>query len=150
MEITQTTVDCSFHNLMQALRVLGTAYPAAEYEKGVFNVATHITDAGYTGGMWELQILSNGGFYMSPRNKLETYKCFNRAAMWEGELAGDAFGIAVNLYVSSHLSFQLYDDGVMDAAQAVSDNYHLIREYFLQDNSPFEDATITKIAMCCD
>jgi hypothetical protein len=90
----------------------------------IFNLTDHIAD-NYTGGYWDFQTLSNGGFYMSPRNDEPfNVSCENG---FEGQLSGDALGIVVCLYAYSHLSFS----GQNGFDEVCAEHYHLLREFAL-------------------
>lgn len=103
-------------------KLFGMHFPM-RLEPTVYAFADRLAQA-YQGGYWEFYTLSNGGFYMAPRSE----KTFNVSCEngYEGELSGDALGIAVCLYAYSHLSF------AGDAfAEVCAEQYHLLREFAL-------------------
>lgn len=80
----------------------------------------------YKGGYWAFYRLSNGGFYMAPdSDKYYPAACGNG---YEGILSADALGITACLYAYSHLSFS--DN--LALAEACTEQYHLLREYMLE------------------
>lgn len=119
------------------------------YEQGVFNVATKITEAAYTGGVWRLKKLSNGGFFMAYTGD-ETFTCVNPAAFYQGEFSGDLFSVAVNMYVSSVLSFYYHERGDDKNMEAVGRNYHALREFAFGDDSPFSSDEIGALLRLID
>ena len=67
-------------------KLFGLNFPM-KLEPLIFNLTDHISD-NYAGGYWDFYILSNGGFYMSPRNDEPfNVSCENGH---EGQLSGDA------------------------------------------------------------
>ena len=118
-------------------KLFGISY-VLTLEPTVFQFAEQLA-AEYNGGYWNFYALSNGGFYMAPRNgpqaprsdALLTVVCDNG---FEGKLSADALGIVSCLYAYSNLSF---GDGVAingatsygTFAEACADHYHLLREY---------------------
>jgi hypothetical protein len=75
----------------------------------------------YSGGYWDFQTLSNGGFYMAPASD-EHFEvaCLNQYA---GTLSADALGITACLYAYSHLSFSNTRFARVSAC-----HYHRLRE----------------------
>ena len=104
-------------------KLFGLNFPM-KLEPLIFNLTDHISD-NYAGGYWDFYILSNGGFYMSPRNDEPfNVSCENGH---EGQLSGDALGIVVCLYAYSHLSFS----GQNGFDEICAEHYHLLREFAL-------------------
>jgi len=128
---------------------LASAVLTQRYAGGIFRVAEHISEGHYDGGTWELKELSNGGFYMSLRRD-EPIHAANHAAYWSGDMSPEAFSIAVNMYVSSQLSFWLVDNNCEEDARRVSDNYHLLREFVYQEDGVFTQEEISAVYSCCD
>ena len=91
----------------------------------VYDITGNIAEK-YNGGYWEFYTLSNGGFYMAPRSDTTfNISCENG---YEGQLSGDALGIAVCLYAYSNLSF-----GVESAfTETCAEQYHLLRDFMLE------------------
>jgi Antirestriction protein len=90
----------------------------------IFNLTDHIAE-NYSGGYWDFYTLSNGGFYMSPRNDEPfNVSCENG---FEGRLSGDALGIVVCLYAYSHLSFS----GQNGFDEVCAEHFHRLREFAL-------------------
>lgn len=151
MENTNVTVDKTFsgadmfHGMYKSL---GNKGLALHYEQAVFSAADFITRNGYNGGMWEFVVLSNGGFLMTfPHD--ETFTCYNASNGAEHELSAEAFSVVVNVFVSSTLSFEY--QGQLDQCAVLSDNYHLLRDYFLQDDeNPFDSETIQAMLAILD
>ena len=103
--------------------LFGLNFPM-KLEPLIFNLTDHIAD-NYSGGYWDFQTLSNGGFYMSPRHDEPfNVSCENG---FEGQLSADAMGIVVCLYAYSHLSFC----GEKDFDEVCAEHYHLLREFAL-------------------
>ena len=82
--------------------------------------------AEYNGGYWQFYALSNGGFYMAPRNMAGDDTIFSVSCVngFEGQMTADALGIVASLYSFSNLSF---GDGAF--AEACANHYHLLLEY---------------------
>ena len=123
------TCTCCTQPLADAQRV---DYPASLFgavdfpfrvEPTIFNFAGQLS-ADYTGGMWEIHKLNDGGFYMAPK----TDEPFDVRAEngFEGRLSACAFGITVCLYAFSHLSFAA--DGL---GETCAEQYHLLRAHVL-------------------
>ena len=103
--------------------LFGLNFPM-KLEPLIFNLTDHISD-NYAGGYWDFYILSNGGFYMSPRHDEPfNVSCENGH---EGQLSGDALGIVVCLYAYSHLSFR----GRNGFDEVCAEHYHRLREFAL-------------------
>ena len=106
-----------------AAELFGLNFPM-KLEPLIFNLTDHISD-NYAGGYWDFYMLSNGGFYMSPRHDEPfNVSCENGH---EDHLSGDALGIVVCLYVYSHLSFI----GKNGFDEICVEHYHLLREFAL-------------------
>jgi hypothetical protein len=104
-------------------RLFGIQYVTL-LEPTVFAIAEHLSSQ-YNGGYWPFHTLSNGGFYMAPRDDTTfDVSCENG---FVGKLSADALGIAACLYAYSHLSF---GDGRL--AQTCAQHYHLLREYMFE------------------
>jgi len=121
----------------------------ARYERAIYNIATHITEGQYQGGNWELKVLENGGWFMAYTGD-EVFECHNAANYFTGSLQGDAFSVVVNMYVSSHLSFYFYERESADMCEAMSNNYHYLRDYAFQDDSPFSSEEISTMLNVLD
>ena len=106
--------------------LFGLNFPM-KLEPLIFNLTDHISD-NYSGGYWDFQTLSNGGFYMSPCSDDHfNVGCENG---FEGRLSGDALGIVVCLYAYSHLSF----NGQNGFDEVCAEHFHLLREFALDHN----------------
>lgn len=91
------------------------------FEPTVFNMAGMLA-ANYDGAYWQFYTLSNGGFWMAPRaSTIFAVSCQNG---FDGELSGNALGLAAVLYAYSHLSF-----GADAFADLCATQYHHVREY---------------------
>ena len=135
---------------MSAPELLAGDWPVLTYEQALFNVARHITHNEYEGGYWEVHLLSNGGFLPILSDPNAEFTCHHPDG-WSGKLKGEAFAVAVNIFVCSHLSFQAHDENDDALAKILSENYYRLRDYFLQDdNNPFETDTIRDILKCID
>ncbi|MEI2659433.1 MAG: antirestriction protein [Bifidobacterium adolescentis] len=77
--------------------------------------------ADYTGGFWDLFTLSNGAFYMAPRDHPFVVASMNG---FEGSMSADALGITACLFAYSQLSF-----GGDTLAEVCAAQYHLLREF---------------------
>lgn len=77
----------------------------------------------YTGGYWHFYELSNGGFYMAP--ELEKLRLSVAGNGFEGQMSGDAAGIAVCLFAFSHLSFGYRE------AEVFARHFHRLRDFAL-------------------
>jgi len=120
--ITRNLVPTRLRTQVTA-QLFGLNFPM-RLELTVFSFAEHMAE-NYSGGYWDFQTLSNGGFYMHPRSD-EPFivSCDNGH---EGSLSGDALGIVACLYAYSHLSF--YAEGGFD--ELCADHYHRLREFAL-------------------
>ena len=105
-------------------RLFGIKY-VLQLEPTVFQFAEHLA-AEYHGGYWQFFGLSNGGFYMAPRNGSANDTVYAVSSMngFEGEMTADALGLVACLYAYSNLSF-----GSGEFAETCADHYHLLREY---------------------
>ncbi len=96
------------------------------FEQSVYATMNELTKE-YTGGYWDFFELSNGGFYMAPR-QAEGFTFTVPGNGYEGRMSADAAGITACLFVLSRLSFAL--DGVDEAAcEKVADHFHLLRDF---------------------
>jgi hypothetical protein len=103
-------------------KLFGVAFPM-KIEPSVFSIASLLADS-YNGGFWEFYMLSNGGFYMAPKQQFEV-RCPNQHT---GTLTGDAFGLVCCMYVYSHCSF----DSDKKLSALCTRHYHRLRDYALQ------------------
>ena len=101
--------------------MFGTKWPFV-VEPAIYKFASMLSED-YTGGYWEFYMLSGGGFYMAP----DANKKFRVSSPngYEGEMSGDALGIAACLFAYSNLSFT--NDESM--ATNMSEKFHNLREY---------------------
>ncbi len=79
----------------------------------------------YSGGYWQMHLLSNGGFFMYP--DLESPIDVISPNGWSGEMSEVELGVTACLFTYSHLSF-----GSGRVAEVCADQYHLQREFLLQ------------------
>ncbi len=104
-------------------KLFGFDFPM-RLEPTVFDMAGRLA-AEYNGGYWLFYALSNGGFYMAPRSDTTfIVSCENG---FEGQLSGDALGIAACLYAYSNLSFS--ED---DFAALCGQHYHLLHDFMME------------------
>jgi hypothetical protein len=104
-------------------KLFGVHFPL-RLEPTIFAMADMLSPD-YKGGLWEMALLSNGGFAMYPRTDHQ----FAVSSMngYEGSMSATAFGICTNLFAYSHLSF-----GEGEFAQVCAEQYHLLRELMLE------------------
>lgn len=76
--------------------------------------------SGYSGGYWHFYELSNGGFYLAPKQDEPMSLAMDNH--FKGDLSPDAAGIVASLYAINHLANSTRQDSLIDA-------YHLLR-YF--------------------
>ena len=101
-------------------KLFGIKY-VLQLEPTVFRFAEQLATK-YSGGYWQFHALSNGGFYMAPRDDtIYSVSCDNG---YEGKMTADALGITACLYAYSNLSF-----GEGEFAEACAEHYHWLREY---------------------
>ena len=125
--MTQTTLSLVTKELVPddqrlavAERLFGIHFPL-RLEPVIYGITERMAE-GYSGGYWDFQTLSNGGFYMAPSgDDVFHVRCDN---MFEGDLSADALGITACLYAYSHLSFT---DGRFARVSAC--HYHRLYEY---------------------
>jgi hypothetical protein len=94
------------------------------YEPAVFQFAEILSES-YDCGYWDFISVSNGAFYMVPRDKT-TYAVSSENG-FEGNLSHDAFGIVVALFSYSSLSFS---KGAF--AEICARQYYLLRDFACQ------------------
>lgn len=104
-------------------RLFGLNFPM-KLEPTIYSVADMLSPD-YKGGVWEMAMLSNGGFVMFPRADHQ----FAVSSMngYEGSMSATAFGICTNLFALSQLSF---GDG--EFAQTCAKHFHLLRDFMLE------------------
>jgi hypothetical protein len=120
--ITCTTVPES-ERMNVADTLFGVRYVTL-LEPTIFNMAGMLA-AEYDGAYWQFYTLSNGGFYMAPReDTIYDIDCTNG---FHGKLSSSGLGLAACLYAYSHLSF-----GSDAFADLCATQYHLVREYMFQ------------------
>jgi len=104
-------------------RLFGINFPL-RLEPTVFDMAGMVaTD--YQGGYWTFYALSDGGFFMTPReDTIYDVSCPNG---FDGKLSANALGLTATLYAYSHLSF-----GGDTFADLCGSQYHLVREYMFR------------------
>lgn len=93
-------------------------------EPTVFNMAGMLA-AAYDGAFWQFFTLSNGGFFMAPREFTIYDVCCSNG--FDGKLSASGLGIASCLYAYSHLSFS--GDAFADLC---AKQYHLLRDFAFQ------------------
>lgn len=116
-------------------RLFGLSY-VLQLEPIVFRFAEQLAE-NYDYGYWEFFALSNGGFYMAPRNGPEAPRAsaiysVRTANGFEGQVTADALGIVACLYSFSNLSFgdsSASTGGGGQFAQICAEHYHMLREY---------------------
>ena len=124
MKTTVTRQPVPEHQRINITGKLFGLYFPFSLEPFVFSL-TEGMSRDYRGGYWEFYTLSNGGFYMAPKNNGPFHvSCENG---FEGTLSADALGITVCLYAYSHLSFS---DG--ELAETCAEQYHWLRDYMLE------------------
>lgn len=77
------------------------------FENDVFTWMQHLS-ADYTGGFWNFYELSNGGFFMAPRQGNMTLCC--EGNYYEGTMSAEAAGIVACLYAMGNARFQFPED----------------------------------------
>ena len=91
-------------------------------EASIFNCMGEIS-SDYKGGIWKFNVLSNGGFYMSPEFD-GNMKISVEGNYFEGLLSPDAAGIVACLFTYSRMSFT-------PEASHIGQQFHLLREFAL-------------------
>lgn len=79
----------------------------------------------YNGGYWHYYTLTNGGFYLAP-NLDGHLRIVIKDNWFSGKMSADAAGIVATLFALGHLAAEYQDT---DAADALIDRYHLLREF---------------------
>jgi Antirestriction protein len=74
------------------------------FRASVYDWARRLS-TGYNGGYWEFYELSNGGFYMAPKD--EPFEVYIPENTFRGRLSADAFGITACLHAYRDLATQL-------------------------------------------
>ncbi len=120
--ITSQRVDDA-QRVSHTAKIFGVHFPM-RLEPFVFDMTGRLA-AAYNGGYWEFYALSNGGFYMAPREDTIYAVCCENG--FEGKLSANALGIAACLYAYSHLSFC----GDTFAATC-AEQYHALREFMFE------------------
>lgn len=142
MTITAKKVDEA--NRLEALpKHFGHAFAA--FETTMYSLAESFCDE-YSGGLWVMVELSNGGFYMYPESP-ELVNYTNAANYSEGTMRAESFGIALTLFACSQLSFSF--DG-KPGGRRLAANYHLVREYAFGDYASANEAEGVEIYRLCD
>lgn len=109
-------------NVSDAL--FGSAFPF-RIEPVIYHLTEAMTDS-YRGGYWDMFMLSNGGFYMSPGTP--TYWEIRCPNQYSGRLSSDALGIVSCLCAYSHLSFSISEQ----YARKCAEHFHLLRHYAIE------------------
>jgi hypothetical protein len=95
-------------------------------EATIYTCAARLSND-YTGGLWTLYRLSNGGAYVAP----ETDKRFEVVVEgngYRGEMSADAFGIVVTLFVFGALVWT--DDEAL--REKFGEHYHQLRAFAME------------------
>jgi hypothetical protein len=111
------------HRSAYTTLLFGSSFPLL-VEPMVFTFAARLSVA-YTGGLWQLYALSNGGFYMAPHGHVE-FPVVSPMGL-EGELSACAFGMTACLHAFDHLA--RVSSGRL--AQACAEQYSLLRSHAL-------------------
>lgn len=82
---------------------------------------------GYKGGRWSLVTLSNGGFFMFPKDEQGKVLIQWPGNGFEGEMSAQAAGICATLMTLSHLSFLADERG--GNPEPMVDCFHHLRDY---------------------
>jgi len=98
----------------------GIRYPLT-VEPMIYQFATQLAQA-YSGGYWHFYLLSNGGFYMAPKQD-ESFAVLADNG-YEGSMSTEALGITACLYAYSNLSF-----GEGSFGETCADHYHWLYEF---------------------
>lgn len=108
-------------NRMATADKLFGLYYILGFEPTVYSMAENLSSQ-YNGGYWEFYTLSNGGFYMAPREN--TIFRVSSTNGFKGRLSADALGVTACLYAYSHLSF-----GGDRLAEVCATQYHMLRAF---------------------
>ena len=78
----------------------------------------------YGGGLWNFYDLSNGGFYIAPRDE-KRFKIDVSGNYFSGEMSADAAGIVASLFAQCDLANRYGDDKLID-------QYHWLRDFAIE------------------
>lgn len=104
-------------------KLFGSIEYPRQVEPTIYAMANMLA-ASYQGGLWNLFVLTNDGFYMAPSS--DTPYAIASPNGFEGNMSADALGITACLFAFSHLSF-----GGHALAETCAEHYHRLREYAL-------------------
>jgi len=107
----------------QPAKLFGSIEYPLQVEPTIYAMANRLA-ASYQGGLWNLFVLTNDGFYMAPSS--DTPYVIASPNGFEGNMSADALGITACLFAFSHLSF-----GEHALAETCAEHYHRLREYAL-------------------
>jgi hypothetical protein len=109
------------HDRMDTVnRILGIGF-VLKFEPCLYDITGQLSSQ-YSGGYWEIHVLSNGGMWMHPRSsKTFSVSCQNG---FQGNMSAEALGITGCLYAYSGLSF---DTGAF--ADTMAEQYRWLREF---------------------
>ena len=112
------------HDRMDTVnRILGIGF-VLKFEPCLYDITGQISSQ-YSGGYWEIHVLSNGGMWMHPRST-KTFSVSSQNG-FEGTMSAEALGITACSYAFSALSF-----GAGDFADKCAQHYHWLREFLYQ------------------
>lgn len=76
----------------------------------------------YTGGLWHMYDLSNGGCYLAPTDPAE-FRISVHGNDFDGTVSADAAGIIVTLFTLSELAFRT------PHVEVLSERFHQLRDF---------------------
>jgi hypothetical protein len=92
-------------------------------ENHVYSAMIELTGGAYDGGYWDFHELSNGGFFMAPKQSTDVH-LFCAGNGFDGSISPEAAGIVVTLFAISRVLGHFYNEGLID-------RYYLLRDYAL-------------------
>ena len=102
--------------------LFGMRFPL-KLEPAIYKFAEYLSSE-YNGGYWDFFTLSNGGFYIAPRNDAP-YRVSSDNG-FKGSMSAEALGVTACLYAYSNLSF-----GEGKFGETCADHYHRLREFVM-------------------
>jgi hypothetical protein len=94
------------------------------FEDAIYNAASHFSED-YQCGFWDYYEAENGAFFMAPPEGI--YRVFSQGNGFDGEMSAQAFGIALTMFINSHLSIQFYNTNT-PRSEEQGKNYHRLRD----------------------
>ncbi len=101
---------------------------SASYDLKLFNLATRASKGEYTGGTWDMVILSNGAWFLSLPLGGSTFPLNNNMNYCDETAGPVGFSIALNICLQHQVGMHFYEKGDEKMANDLFGYYYALRD----------------------